>query len=142
MQHLIFVYGTLKRGHGNYFRYLHGHSDFIGEGETVALCRLYNCGFPVLRRIEWGCHKNIEHAPVRGELFWIDDITLWQLDILEGEGRLYHRRLIKILRPDGRMVKAWGYEGSGYWHRLKRLCPIIDGRYVWGVQDEHSAATG
>jgi len=43
----VFVYGTLKHGYGNH-HVLEG-SRFVGKGCTVAMCCLYDAGFPVLR---------------------------------------------------------------------------------------------
>jgi len=126
----VFVYGTLKRGHGN--NHVLGDSTFLGTGETVARCRLFNSGFPVLRP---GDKNHAElNRPVRGELFEVSEETLDRLDRLEGEGRMYFRFTKFIRLDDGKVVKAYAYVGgSSYWRgrgRL-RLYDIQNDRYVW-----------
>ena len=126
----VFVYGTLMAGYGNSWHL--ESARLVGAGETVARCRLYHAGFPVLRR------KSKQHAednaPVRGEVWEVtDEATMQSLDSLEGEGRMYHRR-VKLIRLDGgAIVKAFTYVGDTKFWRSRRvqLYPIDGTRYSW-----------
>lgn len=127
---LVFVYGTLKRGHRN--NHILGKSRFIGRGVTVAKCRLFDSGFPVLRRAS-ELHKH-QNAPVEGEVFVVTSEEVMQdLDALESEGRMYHRRTKSIRMSNGRTVKAQLYVGDAkFWrHRRVRLYGIQGSRYSW-----------
>lgn len=90
--HTVFVYGTLKRGHRNH-RLLED-SWFVGTGSTVAKFDMINSGFPVLL-------PNDDGLCVIGEVFKVDDKTLENLDRLEGEGRMYNRKIEKVNLIDG-----------------------------------------
>src|SRR5262245_6257639 len=105
---LVFVYGTLKRGYGNHRLLL--DATFVSEGQTIARCRLFDAGFPVLRR-----RLNRDgpwNAPVRGEVFEVTAQQLARLDSLEGEGRMYHRRKKKIRLDSGQTILAFAYIGD------------------------------
>jgi gamma-glutamylaminecyclotransferase len=125
---LVFVYGTLKRGYGN--NYILRNAAFVSEGQTLARCRLFNSGFPVLRR-----RLNRDgpwNAPVRGEVFEVTDAaTMRRLDSLEGEGRMYHRRRKKIQLDNGQTVMAFAYVGDARAFRHCRIYPTPVGAYEW-----------
>src|SRR5215831_9216536 len=129
MRELVFVYGTLKRGYGNH--HILGDSAFIGEGQTLARCRLFNAGFPVLRRRL--NHDGPWNAPVRGELYEVaDPEVMRRLDALEGEGRMYHRRKKKIVMATGRTVKAFAYVGDAKAFKFCAIYPTpVDGVHEW-----------
>lgn len=82
----VFVYGTLKRSHYN-----HPHVEkslFLGNAQVKG--ELINIGpFPALLG-----KKDDDSKPkwVSGEVYIVDNETLAQLDRLEGEGSLYHRK--------------------------------------------------
>jgi gamma-glutamylcyclotransferase (GGCT)/AIG2-like uncharacterized protein YtfP len=130
-KNLVFVYGTLKRNHGN--NSLLRESKFVDEGETVARCRLFlHPGFPVLRRRD---KPQLEsNAPVHGEVYEVTDPrVLDRLDKLEGNGHMYHRRRKRIRLTGGQVITAWTYVGdTKFWHphRLP-LCKLTAGRYLW-----------
>jgi len=124
----VFVYGTLKHGYGNH-HVLEG-SRFVGKGCTVSMCCLYDAGFPVLR--ERG------DAEVWGEVYEVTNPdTLRRLDALEGEGRMYHRRVKLIQLETGKVIKAHTYIGdTKFWsHRRLKPWPLINGHtrpcYHW-----------
>ena len=127
----VFVYGTLKRGYRNNIILM--RATFIGTGQTLAKCRLYDCGFPVLRRRL--NRDGVWNAPVRGEVYEVNDCeTMRRLDSLESEGRMYHRRKKKIILDDGRIVIAHTYVGDA--RRFARL-PIYDPpltAYEWSTR--------
>jgi len=85
---LLFVYGTLKRGHGNH--HLLQYSKFIAEVETEPEFRLYSGGIPYL------IHDPKHGYSVSGELYKVDYHTLMRVDRLEGHPDHYKRTKIEI----------------------------------------------
>jgi gamma-glutamylcyclotransferase (GGCT)/AIG2-like uncharacterized protein YtfP len=109
---LVFVYGTLKRGHPNH-HWLAGAA-FLGEARLPGAV-LHDLGpFPMAIRGQ-GC--------VWGEVFGVDAARLARLDGLEGAPRLYERHVMGL--ADGR--RAWVYLGRPRQVRFVRR--IEDG--VW-----------
>ena len=101
MKHHVFVYGSLKQGYGNH-RLLET-STFLGKYITrdtdFYMISLHS--FPGVLKMESG-----EGFSISGELYEVDDATLKNLDILEGNGHFYKRELVEIL---SRSEKAWMY---------------------------------
>ena len=131
---LAFCYGTLKRGYRN--NYFLETATFVGEGQTVAKFRMYDSGFPVLRPRR---HRQTDTtgatAPVRGEVYEIDETTLARMDRLENEGHMYHRRKGLIRLDSGQLVTAWYYVGSAeFWKNRLREYPEPSGAYDWPIQ--------
>lgn len=94
--HLLFVYGTLKRGQANHHHMIGARfaADALMDG-----IELYDLGpFPMAIAGE---------GRARGELFWVDGEQLAALDRFEGVPRLYARRQRPLC--DGRL--AWIYLG-------------------------------
>ncbi|KAK6642634.1 hypothetical protein RUM43_004136 [Polyplax serrata] len=90
-KHLVFVYGTLKRGEPNH-SYLqvkdNGYAKFVSQGKTVekyplVIASKYNIPFLLYNP---GVGKN-----VKGEIYEVDDHVLSQLDILENHPSFYVR---------------------------------------------------
>jgi gamma-glutamylcyclotransferase (GGCT)/AIG2-like uncharacterized protein YtfP len=107
---LVFVYGTLKRGHGNH-HWLAG-APFQGEAELPDVV-LHDLGpFPMAVPGE---------GKVLGEVYRIDAGALARLDRLEGYPRLYDRRPLPL--ADGR--SAWVYLGRP--HQVRHVHAIADG---------------
>lgn len=106
----LFVYGTLKQGHG-----LHGvlaDQEFLGAASVEGFT-LLDCGaFPAMIRAA---------GSVNGELYRVDDKTLRQVDRIEGEGYLYVRTPVDAVLPDGRTIAAHAY----LWNQLGRRLPSI-----------------
>jgi gamma-glutamylcyclotransferase (GGCT)/AIG2-like uncharacterized protein YtfP len=120
----VFVYGTLKRGYGNYQRLL-TRSRFVATGITIGRFDMLNSGFPVLRPSPTG-------YPVSGEVFEVDDATVASLDHLEGEGRMYHRRRT-VIRTGAGLMTCEAYIGAAYWNdRPPETRWLADGVYTWG----------
>jgi len=90
MTHLVFVYGTLKRGYPN--NPLLEGSQFLGEAVTVPTYKMVETSFPVIMPDPSG-------KPVAGEIYTVDDATLARLDQLEREGRSYDRVMIDVTLP-------------------------------------------
>lgn len=108
--HLIFVYGSLKRGYR-----LHDllcDQTFMGRASTECCYRLFDLGeYP-------GLVDSVDGVSVNGEVYQVADHCLVRLDRAEGvdEG-LYERRPIRLLqcpasvRPSD-TVEAWFYRRS------------------------------
>lgn len=90
----LFVYGTLKRGHGNH-RFL-ANELFIGEASSVSNMILFEeFGLPYLRKGTLNVGKKI-----KGEVYGITDLS--SIDRLEGEPFHYRASLLpfKVEHPD------------------------------------------
>jgi len=101
---LIFVYGTLKRGHSNH-GYLRGQT-FVDLAMTQPRYRLHDLGgYP-------GMVLDTSHGTsIHGEVWDIDDACLKQLDELEGtEIGEYVREFIPLLPPfQDQLVQGYRY---------------------------------
>lgn len=84
-QHLVFVYGTLRRGEAHH-EYL-ANCQCLGTFDTKPEYTLYDLGeYPGL--VEG-------HNTIAGEVYVIEDATLAQLDILEDVPVEYRREQIE-----------------------------------------------
>lgn len=90
---LVFVYGTLKRGHCN-ARFLRGQK-FIGEARTSPRYRMVDCGgYPGLYR------DDANGRSIHGEVWEVNDAAKAGLDELEDlESGLYTFEPIELLEP-------------------------------------------
>lgn len=80
----VFVYGTLKEGHGNH-RLLAGRSVFMGIDTIKA--KLFDLGpYPFIKEGD---------DLVYGEIYRVGPQTLASLDRLEGHPTFYERRQVK-----------------------------------------------
>jgi len=116
--HRVFVYGTLKRGHGNWHHFLKDDAAFVGHAITVKEFSMIAGGFPVVL----DCDGN--RGQIKGEVYDVDDETLRRLDGLEGfrgEGdptNMYDRKLTEVQIWDGKaLINATVgiYIGAGRW---------------------------
>lgn len=83
---LVFVYGTLKRGHHNHS--VLGNSRLVGNWTTEPKYKMYDLGsFP---GVVYPGDKSI-----KGEIFEVNDETMVRLDNLEGYPHLYGRFMIE-----------------------------------------------
>jgi gamma-glutamylcyclotransferase (GGCT)/AIG2-like uncharacterized protein YtfP len=94
MQHLIFVYGTLKQGEPNH--YLLAGSELLGVYETPPVYTLYDLGTYA------GLVEG--NNTILGEVYRIDDEVLAKLDVFEDVLIEYRRETIET--PFG---EAWIY---------------------------------
>ena len=93
--HLLFIYGTLKRG--DVRAYLLQGQSFLGETTTAQRYRLFNTGdYPALVEAE---PLDLSGRSIQGELWAVDEDCLDRLDEEEGvdEG-LYKRRAIELVQ--------------------------------------------
>lgn len=92
----VFVYGTLKKGHGNH-RLLR-NAEFLGRAYVEGPWKMTNLGaFPAVI-------PSTERARVFGEVYLVNTEILASLDILEGYPHFYTRT--KVETP---YSKAWMY---------------------------------
>lgn len=100
-KHIVFVYGTLKKGYRNN----HYLSDaiFLGTAETVEKysMRRHKYWYPAVI-------ETLEHYNIRGELWSCSDWILKSLDRLEGTLDLFYRKEIPIIH-DAKVINAWIY---------------------------------
>jgi gamma-glutamylcyclotransferase (GGCT)/AIG2-like uncharacterized protein YtfP len=137
----VFVYGTLKQHYGN--NHVLEGSKLIGVAVTIGKWRLFNAGFPVLRpraRVDgdW-------NTQVTGEVYEVTNPeTLRRLDALESEGRMYHRKVVKVRVKSG-VIKAAAYVGdTKFWSRKTRrdLYQPTSGVYVWPAETREQLGEG
>ncbi len=100
LNHLIFVYGTLRSGHSNH--HLLKDANSYGVGNTLEDYAMYLIsGYPYVTSKE-------PRYPIVGELFGIDDNTLSMLDKMEGHPRYYERKEVPVTVGD-KQYTAWMY---------------------------------
>ena len=99
-KNLIFVYGTLRKGHCNHHLLKDAHCYGVGSSEASYAMYLKN-GYPYITSSE-------ARYPIVGELYSVDDDTLAQLDKFEGHPRYYERREIPVIMREER-YDAWMY---------------------------------
>lgn len=112
----VFVYGTLKSGHGNN-RLLEGCT-LLGEFVTLQTFSMFNAGFPVT------FYKQRGHA-VLGEVYEIPEDqlkdTIRRLDMLESEGSMYSRETVRALplSDSSPAIETYMYVGMPrFWNNL------------------------
>lgn len=97
---LIFVYGTLKEGFGNN-RLIQASANNRKVCDAVTKNSFYflSSGIPYIQRN----NRFIEDfkAPVTGELYSVDDITLERMDALEGHPTWYRREDTIVVDAEG-----------------------------------------
>jgi len=123
----IFVYGTLKRRHGNHG--VLGNSVFIGEAVTNSKeFYMFDGGFPFVSDYPWHGQENDDNCSgsIVGELYETNDQRiLSNLDRLEGVPYLYVKREVDVTTLDGSVYQATIYvapEGSN--GRLTKSVPM------------------
>ena len=97
----LFVYGTLQHGQSR---------NYIFRGLKYKKATLLNykklepssLGFPFIIQED--------NSIVKGEVYFgVGQILINQIDMIEGEGELYHRILVKVKLEDGRETEAYTY---------------------------------
>ena len=97
---LVFVYGTLRKGHCNHHLLKDSHCYGVGCSEAWYAMYLKN-GYPYVTSTE-------SRYPIVGELYSVHDETLVTLDKFEGHPRYYERREVPVIIGEKRYV-AWMY---------------------------------
>ncbi len=104
-KNLIFVYGSLRQGHGNH--HLLEGAYCYGTGTTVDKYAMYVVsGYPYVTSSE-------TRYPIVGELYAIDDERLETLDRMEGHPRYYVRRETAVV-VENKGYMAWMYFRDPY----------------------------
>jgi gamma-glutamylcyclotransferase (GGCT)/AIG2-like uncharacterized protein YtfP len=100
----LFVYGTLQ--HGQSRNYILGRLKY--EKATLYNHRKVtppSLGFPFIIRDD--------SSKVRGEVYYgVDHSLISQIDIIEGEGELYHRIQVKVVLENGIELEVFTYYPS------------------------------
>lgn len=110
----IWVYGSLKRDHGN--GRLLKTSRFLGTAISEPEFTLLNLGsFPGIVREGT--------TAIHGEVYEVDDETLQRLDRLEGHPSFYERQHVAVTLDDGSTAQVEGYVLPSTW--LLRQLPLI-----------------
>lgn len=135
---VVAVYGTLKRGFGNYYSYL-TRSTFLGSGQTKHKYPLVVSGLPYL------IEKKGQGHNVAVDVFKVDDDTFRRLDMLEGHPKWYIRKQIPIM-INRREVMAWIYFNpteNGIWNGKNHVKSYEGGRSVsyWDLPEPKSTPT-
>lgn len=124
----VFVYGTLKSGHGNHSHYLKDNdgAKYLGRCYVSGDYRMYSNGaFPI---VTTGDDRN-RVAHIVGEVYEVDEETLLALDCLEGHPSWYKR--IKVDTP---FKKAWMYT-MPYSDRWERATFIESGCFAMTTEE-------
>ncbi|HHV65924.1 MAG TPA: gamma-glutamylcyclotransferase [Peptococcaceae bacterium] len=108
---MVFVYGTLMKGYENH-RYYLAQAEYLGKGEIEGYALYAVSSFPGI--------VPEKGEKVKGELYRVDSDTLVELDILEGEGSLYLRKMVKVTM-DQKTVEAWVYIWNGETRGKKKI---------------------
>jgi len=112
----VFVYGTLKRGHGNNYRL--ARSPLVGRATTMGRWAMLDGGFPVALSGDDGF--------IVGEVYEVSPNVLADLDRLESNGRMYRREVIDLELEDGSFTEAWMYVGvEEFWADYTRPTTIL-----------------
>jgi gamma-glutamylcyclotransferase (GGCT)/AIG2-like uncharacterized protein YtfP len=94
----VFVYGTLKRNHGN--SHLLKSASFLGRCYIEGRWKIYDTGyFPCVVRLQEGAPSRVV-----GEVYKVNLDTLRTLDMLEGHPNWYER-----VQVDTPWNQAWVY---------------------------------
>jgi len=98
---VVAVYGTLKKGFGNYYSYL-TNSKHLGRGKTKDKYPLVVSGLPYL------IEKKGKGTNVVVDVFKVNNTTFKKLDALESHPRWYVRKQVPI-SLNGKTITAWIY---------------------------------
>jgi len=116
-KHLVFVYGTLRKGGGLHGSLLSGAAVFIGNGITVEKYHMTASGCPFV-------HPEIPTSRIVGEVYGVGPALLEDLDRIEGfrrgerENSNYYRSTIEVEMEDGKIIEADIYFNVRYADRF------------------------
>jgi len=107
---IVAVYGSLKRGFGNYRVMEDAQGVFIGEAESEAdNFIMAGYGFPYV------VTSDSEVAgKIMVELFEVPELgVLTNLDLLEGHPTFYKREVMRFTKANSKTIEAWVYIYQG-----------------------------
>jgi gamma-glutamylcyclotransferase (GGCT)/AIG2-like uncharacterized protein YtfP len=117
-KHLVFIYGSLRRGSAGAMSIRFPGSKFIAEAQVSG--SLYDLGaYP-------GLLLNESNSNVIGEVYEVDDETLKRLDDFEVSSN-YWRKQVEISLGDDRKM-CWTYEPNPEFYSLRTL--ITSGDWI------------
>ena len=117
-KHLVFVYGTLRRGNARAMSVRFPKSKFIAEANVSG--SLYDLGaFP-------GLLLNDSNSLVTGEVYEVDDKILKQLDDFEASSNYCRKQVEIVLGAERR--SCWVYEPNPEFYSLRTL--ITSGDWI------------
>ena len=117
-RHLVFVYGTLRRGDARSMSIRFPRSKFIGDARVSG--SLYDLGaYP-------GLLVNESSSLVNGEVYEVDDEILNELDEFEASSNYSRKQVEVYLGPDKRI--CWIYEPDPECYSLHTL--ITSGDWI------------
>lgn len=129
---LIFTYGTLMRGYGNYKNLL-TTARFMGEAITSRpdydMYVVYGGAFPLAVASAFGRPG----SRVRGEVFAVTERVLEECDCLEGHPVTYKRELVAVdvFGATAEPITAWMYLYQRGNSNRERVAPRADGTLKW-----------
>jgi gamma-glutamylaminecyclotransferase len=97
---MVFVYGTLRKGHSNNHMLKDAYCYGVGVSEDRYAMYIHKC-YPYITSID-------ARYPIVGELYSVDDETLMELDKFEGHPRYYKRIEIPVNVEEKQYI-AWAY---------------------------------
>tara|TARA_R100000152_G_C6624853_1_gene74352 strand:+ start:139 stop:474 length:336 start_codon:yes stop_codon:yes gene_type:complete len=104
MSQKVFVYGTLRKGHGNHHVMEMSKGVFKGKGFTENKFMSDMTFVPKVYKYGWPNHST-KH--IEGELYDVE--TMRYMDLLEGHPNLYRREVTPIKLENGSVDNAWLY---------------------------------
>ena len=117
-KHLVFIYGTLRRGSPGSMSVRFPLAEFVAEARVHG--KLYDLGpYP-------GMQLSESETFVSGEVYEVDDETLKLLDDFE-ESSHYHRAQLEI-SLGGENRECWTYEPDSSFYALRNL--IASGDWI------------
>ena len=117
-KHLVFVYGTLRRGGAGPMAVRFPNARFIADAKVSG--SLYDLGaYP-------GLLLNESNSTVTGEVYEVDDQTLNELDDFEASTNYWRKQVEILLGAQSRM--GWTYEPNPEFHSLRTL--ITSGDWI------------
>ncbi len=142
--HAIFVYGTLKSGHGNNDLIVKHNGRFVAPAKTTGKF-LLNGGFPFVWTVPDRLHKHYSDimGHVIGEVYRVTDAGLEACDRLEGHPSFYCRTpiAVQLLQvPKEIHLTAGIYLSQSEIPFLNTLQEPRDGMLEWGRDDREDAA--
>jgi gamma-glutamylcyclotransferase (GGCT)/AIG2-like uncharacterized protein YtfP len=124
-KHLVFVYGTLRRGYRLYGALVEGGAEFVGPAVTVNKFHMTAAGFPFV-------NPNIQTSRITGEVYKVNDLLLQRLDGIEGfrkeapDKSFYFRAPVDVKMADGTLLQPGIYFSVNGMH----AAPVPSGDYA------------
>lgn len=137
-RHLLFVYGTLRKGfHNNHFM---DGAEFQGDSTTASWYRMfardpkteYHSSLPFVAAHNEGAAVDAPEVQIHGEVYAVSSEQLAMMDGLEGHPDWYHRAVV-FVHIGGRCRPCWLYFNEKDMLDVERLVAVPSGdfRDMW-----------